>query len=393
MARSFDVIVIGAGPAGYVAAIRCAQLGLSTAVIDEFLDKAGQPALGGTCLNIGCIPSKALLDSSHQYHHTRTGLSSHGIHVSGIELDLAQMIRRKDQVVADLTGGIKQLFKANKIQWLPGRGTLLEDCQVKLSAREGSPEVLQANSVILATGSRPMAIGAAALDGERVVDSTGAMDFAEVPNRLGVIGAGYIGLEMGSVWNRLGSKVVLLEAMESFLGAVDPQLARDAQRRLIQQGLDIRLGARVKEVRKGKAITVHYEDKESKRHSVQVDKVIVAVGRRPYTENLAIEDAGLLTDERGFIHVNEYCETNLPGVYAVGDVVRGPMLAHKGSEEGIMVAERLAGYPGEVNYEVIPSVIYTHPEIAWVGQTESAIKAMGTPYRVGSFGFGANGRA
>ncbi|MDN5871492.1 MAG: dihydrolipoyl dehydrogenase [Nitrococcus sp.] len=393
MARSFDVIVIGAGPAGYVAAIRCAQLGLSTAVIDEFLDKAGQPALGGTCLNIGCIPSKALLESSQQYHHARTGLGAHGIQVSGIELDLAQMITRKDQVVADLTGGIKQLFKANKIQWLPGRGTLLEDCQVKLSPREGSPEVLQGSSVILATGSRPMTIDAAALDGERVVDSTGAMDFTEVPNRLGIIGAGYIGLEMGSVWNRLGSKVVLLEAMESFLGTVDPQLAREAQRRLTQQGLDIRLGARVKEVRKGKAITVQYEDKESHRRSVQVDKVIVAVGRRPYTENLAIEDAGLLTDERGFIHVNEYCETNLPGVYAVGDVVRGPMLAHKGSEEGIMVAERLAGYAGEVNYEVIPAVIYTHPEIAWVGQTESAIKAMGTPYRVGSFGFGANGRA
>lgn len=393
MARSFDVIVIGAGPAGYVAAIRCAQLGLSTVVIDEFLDKGGQPTLGGTCLNIGCIPSKALLDSSHQYHHTRTGLSPHGIQVSGIELDLGQLIRRKDQVVADLTGGVRQLFKANKIQWLSGHGTLLRERQVEFTAHQGETETLQAQSVILATGSQPMTIEAVALDGERVVDSTGAMEFTEVPKRLGVIGAGYIGLEMGSVWNRLGSKVVLLEAMESFLGTVDPQLAREAFRRLTQQGLDIRLGARVNEVRKGKTISVHYEDKEGKRYNIQVDKLIVAVGRRPHTENLVVEDAGLLTDEHGFIHVSEHCETNLPGVYAVGDVVRGPMLAHKGSEEGIMVAERLAGQPGEVNYDVIPSVIYTHPEIAWVGQTEPALKAMGTPCRVGSFSFGANGRA
>ncbi|HET8700934.1 MAG TPA: dihydrolipoyl dehydrogenase, partial [Nitrococcus sp.] len=393
MARSFDVIVIGAGPAGYVAAIRCAQLGLNTAVIDEFLGKGGQPALGGTCLNIGCIPSKALLDSSHQYQHTQSGLAAHGIQVSGIELDLGQMIRRKDQIVADLTGGIRQLFKANKIQWLSGHGTLLRDRQVQFTAHGGETETLQAQSVILATGSRPMTIEAAEIDGERVVDSTGAMEFSEVPGRLGIIGAGYIGLEMGSVWNRLGSKVVLLEAMESFLGAVDPQLAREAQRRLTQQGLDIRLGARVTEVRKGKAISVHYQDKEGKRSSAQVDKLIVAVGRRPYTENLAVEDVGLLLDEHGFIHVNEHCETNLPGVYAVGDVVRGPMLAHKGSEEGIMAAERLAGQPGMVNYDIIPAVIYTHPEIAWVGQTEAALKATATPCRIGSFSFGANGRA
>lgn len=393
MTRSFDVIVIGAGPAGYVAAIRCAQLGLSTAVIDEFLDKGGQPALGGTCLNIGCIPSKALLDSSHQYRHTQAELAPHGIQVGEVELDLGQMIRRKDQIVTDLTGGIRQLFRANKIQWLAGHGKLLSERQVEFTPHAGDSEILQGQSVILATGSRPMTIEAVELDAERVVDSTGAMEFSEVPERLGVIGAGYIGLEMGSVWNRLGSKVILLEAMESFLGTVDPQLAREAQRQLTRQGLDIRLGARVNEVRKGKTISVHYEDKEGKRYNVQVDKLIVAVGRRPHTENLAIEDAGLLTDERGFIHVDEHCETNLPGVYAVGDVVRGPMLAHKGSEEGIMVAERLAGQPGEVNYDLIPAVIYTHPEIAWVGQTEPALKAIGTPCRVGSFSFGANGRA
>lgn len=392
MASSFDVIVIGAGPAGYVAAIRCAQLGLSTAVIDEFLDKSGQPALGGTCLNIGCIPSKALLDSSEQYHHARAGLSAHGIHPGEIKLDLGQMIQRKDKVVADLTGGVRQLFKANRIQWLAGHGTLLNGRRVEFSPHEGSAQILQAGSVILATGSRPMALNAAPLDGERIIDSAGAMELTEVPDRLGIIGAGYIGLEMGSVWNRLGSKVVLLEAMERFLPAVDSQLAREAQRQLTKQGLDIRLGSRVNSVRKGESLNIHYGDPQGE-HDIQVDRLIVAVGRRPYTENLAAEDADLLTDELGFIHVNEHCQTNLPSVYAVGDIVRGPMLAHKGSEEGIMVAERLAGYAGEVNYDVIPAVIYTHPEVAWVGQTEHALKSAAEPYQVGSFSFGANGRA
>ncbi len=392
MARSFDVIVIGAGPAGYVAALRCAQLGLSTAVIDEFIDKAGQPALGGTCLNIGCIPSKALLDSSQQYHYASTGLARHGIRIRDVELDLEAMLKRKDQIVADLTGGIRQLFKANKIQWLPGHGTLHEGRWVEFIPHEGDSEMLQAESVILAAGSQPMTLDAAPLDGERIVDSAGAMEFPEVPKRLGIIGAGVIGLEMGSVWNRLGSKVVLLEAMDSFLATVDQQLAREAQRQLTKQGLDIRLGSRVTEVRQGKTLSVHYENQEGEQN-IQVDRLIVAVGRRPYTENLAVEDANLLTDEQGFIHVNEHCQTNLPGVYAVGDAVRGPMLAHKGSEEGVMVAERLAGQAGEINYDAIPWVIYTHPEIAWVGQTEQALKSTGEPYRVGSFNFGANGRA
>ena len=390
--RSFDVIVIGAGPAGYVAALRCAQLGLSTAVIDEFLDKENQPALGGTCLNIGCIPSKALLDSSHHYHHARTGLAGHGIHVRDVELKLGEMIGRKDRVVAELTGGIRQLFKANSIQWLAGHGTLHEDHQVQFTPHQGSSERLRADSVILATGSQPMTLDAAPLDGERIVDSAGAMEFTEVPKRLGVIGAGLIGLEMGSVWNRLGSKVVLLEAMESFLATVDQQLAREAHRQLTKQGLDIRLGSRVTRVRQGKTLSLHYENQEGE-HNIQVDRLIVAVGRRPYTDDLAVEDAGLLTDERGFILVNEYCETNLPGVYAIGDVVRGPMLAHKGSEEGVMVAERLTGQAGEVNYEAIPWVIYTHPEIAWVGQTEQELKAAAEAYRVGSFSLAANGRA
>lgn len=392
MASSYDVIIIGAGPAGYVAAIRCAQLGLSTAVIDEFIDKDGQPALGGTCLNIGCIPSKALLDSSQQYHHTRTGLGDHGIQVGSIELDLGQMIRRKDRVVGQLTGGIRQLFKANGIQWLAGHGKLLGNRRVEYTPHDADTTVLQAGHVILATGSQPMTLDAVPLDGERVVDSTGAMEFTELPKRLGVIGAGLIGLEMGSVWNRLGSKVVLLEAMESFLAAIDEQLAREAHRLLTRQGLEIRLGARVTAVRKGKTLSVHYEDKDGS-HTIQVDNLIVAVGRRPNTDNLAAEDAGLVTDEHGFIHVNEHCETSIPGVHAIGDVVRGPMLAHKGSEEGIMVAERLAGQPGRVDYEAIPWVIYTHPEIAWVGRTEQALKAAGTPYRSGSFSFAANGRA
>ena len=392
MARSFDVIVIGAGPAGYVAALRCAQLGLSTAVIDEFLDKENQPALGGTCLNIGCIPSKALLDSSHHYDYARTKLADHGIHVRDVEMKLEEMIGRKDRVVAELTGGIQQLFKANSIQWLAGHGMLHQDHQVQFTPHQGRAETLRADNVILATGSQPITLDAAPLDGERIVDSAGAMEFTEVPKRLGVIGAGLIGLEMGSVWNRLGSKVVLLEAMESFLASVDQQLAREAHRQLTKQGLDIRLGSRVNRVRQGKTLSVHYENQEGE-HNIQVDRLIVAVGRRPYTDDLAVEDAGLLTDERGFILVNEYCETNLPGVYAIGDVVRGPMLAHKGSEEGIMVAERLAGHAGEVNYEAIPWVIYTHPEIAWVGQTEQELKAAAEPYRVGSFNLAANGRA
>ncbi len=341
---------------------------------------------------MGCIPSKALLDSSEQYHKVTDELAGHGINVSGVDLDVSKMIARKDKVVADLTGGIQQLFKANKIEWLQGHGKLLSDRRVEFSPHKGKKQTLEAGSVILATGSKPIEIGAAPTDGERVLTSDGALEMTEVPKRLGVIGAGVIGLEMGSVWNRLGSKVVLLEAQEEFLAPVDHQVSRDAKRQFEKQGLDIRLNCRVTETRQGKTVSVHYEDKDGSQN-IQVDKLIVAVGRRPNTEELAHEDVDLLTDERGFVHVNDHCETNIPGVYAVGDVVRGPMLAHKGSEEGVMVAERIAGKPGHVNYEAIPWVIYTDPEIAWVGRTEKQLKNAGTPFRSGTFGFAANGRA
>ncbi|AGM40178.1 dihydrolipoamide dehydrogenase [Spiribacter salinus M19-40] len=392
MTDTYDVIVIGAGPAGYVGAIRCAQLGMSVAVIDEYKQKDGAPALGGTCLNVGCIPSKALLDSSEHFHRVHSELAGHGIKVEGASLDVPQMIKRKDKVVSDLTGGIKQLFKANNIEWLQGHGKLLADREVEFTPHKGKARKLSAGNVMLATGSRPIEIGAAPLDGDRIVDSAGAQDFREVPKRLAVIGAGVIGLEMGSVWNRLGSKVVLLEAQDTFLSPVDQQVARESRKLFEKQGLEIKLGCRVTEARKGKTISVHYEDEDGKQ-TLQVDKVIVSVGRRPHTDGLASEDANLLTDERGFVHVDDYCETNIPGVYAVGDVVRGPMLAHKGSEEGVMVAERIAGHAGHVNYETIPWVIYTDPEIAWVGRTEGQLKAAGIPHRSGTFSFAATGRA
>ncbi len=394
MAKAFDVIVVGGGPAGYVAAIRCAQLGMTTAVVDEYVYKDGEPALGGTCLNVGCIPSKALLDSSEQYHKVNHELEAHGIKTGKVELDVSAMIARKDRVVKDLTGGIAQLFKANKIEWLKGHGKLLSGKQVEVTPTDGKgkPTVHEAEHVILATGSRPIDIDAAPLDGERIVNSDGALEFTDVPKRLGIIGAGVIGLEMGSVWSRLGSKVTLLEAQDTFLPPVDQRVARMAQKEFERQGLDIRFGARVTNAKVGKTVSVHYEDKDGKQN-IQVDKLIVCVGRRPNTSNLVAEDVDLLLDERGLINVDEHCRTNLPGVYAIGDVVRGPMLAHKGSEEGVMVAELIAGKPGHVNYDTIPWVIYTHPEIAWAGKTEQQLKAAGVPFNSGTFNFAATGRA
>lgn len=391
--KNYDVIVIGAGPAGYVAAIRCAQLGLKTVCIESYQNKEGEAALGGTCLNVGCIPSKALLDSSDQYHRLVNALPAHGITVDKVELDVKTMIGRKDQIVKDMTGGIRQLFQANKVDWLAGHGKLLDSKVVEFTPHEGEPEQLQAENVIIATGSRPIEISAAPLDGERVVDSSGALDFTDVPKRLGVIGAGVIGLEMGSVWSRLGSKVVLLEAQSEFLASADTRIARDAQRQFERQGLEIRLGARVTGIKTtARTVTVAYEDEEGQQ-SLRVDKLIVAVGRQPNTTDLFAADSNLLLDEAGFIHVDEQCRTNIPGVYAVGDVVRGPMLAHKGSEEGMMVAELIAGKPGFVNYDTIPWVIYTDPEIAWVGRTEQALKSAGIPIKTGTFNFAANGRA
>lgn len=393
MSESFDVIVIGAGPAGYVAALRCAQLGLQTACVDDWLDRDGNPVLGGTCLNAGCIPSKALLESSELYDRVQHGASAHGIGVSGLSLDVAAMIGKKDTIVRDLTGGIAALFKSSEITWIPGRGHLLPDRQVSIDLHSGGQQTISAGHVILATGSRPSTLDAAPLQGEIIVDSEGALNWTTVPRRLGIIGAGVIGLELGSVWRRLGAEVTLLEAQDLFLAMVDRQIASAAQRLYQRQGLDIRLGALVKATRvTGNGVEIDYQDAAGT-HSLAVDRLVVAVGRRPCTEDLAAAAADLLLDERGFIHVDESCATNLPEVYAIGDAVRGPMLAHKGSEEGVAVAECIAGQHSEVNYETIPSVVYTHPEIAWVGKTEEALRHAGVEFRSGIFPFAASGRA
>jgi dihydrolipoamide dehydrogenase len=390
---SYDVIIIGAGPAGYVAAIRCAQLGMKTACVDEWLDPQGVPSLGGTCLNAGCIPSKALLESSEFYERARHGGASHGIVINEVGLDVVAMMERKDRIVHELTSGIATLFKANGVDWIQGRGQLLPDRQVSIDPHQGDAMTLAAGNVILATGSVPVAIDAAPLQGERIVDSAGALAWESVPGRLGIIGAGVIGLELGSVWRRLGSEVTLLEAQDVFLSIADQYTARTGLRLFKQQGLDIQLGALVKSTQLADdGVTLEYQDKDGT-HSLTVDRLIVAVGRRPFTEGLATAEVDLLLDEGGFIHVDEDCSTNLPGVYAIGDVVRGPMLAHKGSEEGIAVAECIAGQTSQVNYDTIASVIYTQPEIAWVGSTEEALQGRGVEYRSGIFPFAASGRA
>lgn len=394
MADNFDVVVIGAGPAGYVGAIRCAQLGLKTAVVDQWLDRNNKPALGGTCLNTGCIPSKALLESSELFAQARHGYSVHGIGIPSVTLDLAAMMARKDKVVGELTQGIAGLFKAHQITWLPGRGKLLNSKQVEVTPTgKGPVTTLEARHVILAAGSSPVHIPAAPPQGDMIVDSTGALEFSSVPKRLGIIGAGVIGLELGSVWRRLGSEVLLLEAQESFLSIADDQVAAEALRQFTRQGLEVRLATRVMACKvMDKEVEIEYQDKDGA-HKTRVDKLIVAVGRRPNSDGLFSKESELLLDEWGYIHVDEQCHTNLPGVYAIGDAVRGPMLAHKGSEEGIMVAELIAGQSAQVNYDAIPSVIYTLPEVAWVGKTEQALKATGVDYRAGKFPFAASGRA
>jgi dihydrolipoamide dehydrogenase len=393
MSDKFDVIVIGAGPGGYHAAIRCAQLGLSTACIDKTVDRDAKPAYGGCCLNVGCIPSKALLDASHKFVEAKEHFAEIGITTGEVGLDMGTLMARKDAVVQNLTSGVAGLFKGNGVTDLPGRGKLLAGRQVEYTPHEGEPRILQAEHVILAPGAVPMDIEPAPVDGDRIVDSTGALEFAEVPGRLGVIGAGVIGLELGSVWSRLGSEVIILEALEEFLPMADERIARDSLKIFTGQGLDIRLGTRVTGAQAGEnSVTVTYQDKDGDQ-SIEVDKLIVAVGRRPFTEGLLEPDCGVNLDERGFLYVNDLCATDAPNVYAVGDVVRGPMLAHKGMEEGIMVAERIAGHKPVVNYDCVPSVVYTHPEIAWVGKTEQELKASGDAYNVGSFPFAASGRA
>ncbi|MDC0237611.1 dihydrolipoyl dehydrogenase [Gammaproteobacteria bacterium] len=389
---NYEVIVIGGGPAGYAGAIRAAQLGLKTACIDRSLGKDGQPSLGGTCLNWGCIPSKALLDASQKYAELQ-GLETLGIEAKEVSLDLPKMIARKDAVVAQLTGGISSLFQANGVDFCPGTGRLLSGRRVVWTDHEGSSTELTAGHVVLAPGSVPMDIDEAPVSNEGIVDSTGALEFDVVPKQLGVIGAGIIGLELGSVWARLGSKVIVLEALDSFLPMVDKRIAREALRTLRKQGLDIRLGARVVAATEANdTVEVVYQDKDGDQN-ISVEKLIVAVGRRPYTENLLAQDSGVSLDERGFLSVNDLCETGVPGVFAVGDVVRGPMLAHKGAEEGVMVAERIAGFKPLVNYTTVPNVIYTHPEIAWVGRNEQELTSEGEAIATGSFSFGASGRA
>jgi dihydrolipoamide dehydrogenase len=393
VSNQFDVVVIGSGPAGYVCAIRCAQLGLKTAVIEQNVAESSQPLLGGTCLNVGCIPSKALLDSSHRYAEAAGHLADHGIGVGGITLDIAGMMARKEKIVAQLTGGVSGLLKANAVSVITGSATLNAGRNVEVTSPEGEVSTYTADHIVLAAGSEPAAIPPAPLDGDRIVDSTGALCFEEVPGRLGVIGAGVIGLELGSVWARLGSEVVMLEAMDQFLPNMDEQIAAESGKIFAKQGLDIRLGARVTDTEiSGDGVSVTYTHKDAT-HQETFDRVIVAVGRTPRTDKLFSADSGVTVDERGFVFVNDYCATEAPGVWAIGDIVRGPMLAHKGSEEGVMVAERIHGKAAQLNYEVIPSIIYTHPEVAAVGKTEQELKSEGVDYKVGTFPFAAIGRA
>lgn len=393
MSDKYEVVVIGAGPAGYVAAIKAAQLGLKTACVEQWLDDDGNILLGGTCLNVGCIPSKALLDSSQKYHEAQHGFDVHGISLDKLSINIDSMLERKRTIVKQLTGGIAGLFKHNEVTPISGKGKVLSGPRVEVTDSTGAVQIIEADNVIIAAGSVPVEIPPAPIDNEYIIDSTGALELTEAPGRLGVIGAGVIGLELGSVWRRLGSEVVMLEALDDFLPMMDMQIAKEAGKIFKKQGLDIRLGTRVTnaEVKDGQVeVTYSTADGDS---TETFDRLIVAVGRRPRSEELFATDSGITLDERGYIFVNDFCETEAPHVYAVGDVVRGPMLAHKGSEEGVMVAERIAGKQAQMNYEVIPSVIYTHPEVASVGKTEQELKADGVNYKAGTFPFVASGRA
>ena len=393
MSDVYDVVVVGAGPAGYPAAIRAGQNKLKVACVDEWQNTDGSYAFGGTCLNAGCIPSKALLESSELFQRAKDEFATHGIKVGEVTLDLGAMQKRRASVVKTMTNGINALFKSNGVVGIQGHGQLLPGNRVLVKAADGTEKTLEAKNVILASGSTPIRLRSVPHDGKYIVDSWNALEFDAVPKRLGVIGAGVIGLELGSVWRRLGSEVVVLEALEQFLPMVDQTIAKEAQRHFKKQGLDIKLGAKVLSAAvSGDAVDVVYTDAQGE-HTLQVDKLIVAVGRRPFTKELLADDTGVQLDERGFVKVDEQCRTSAPNVWAIGDVVRGPMLAHKGKEEGVMVADLIAGHYGHVNYKVIPSVIYTQPEIAWVGLTEEQVKASGRPYKTGTFPFAASGRA
>ena len=397
MAEQFDVVVIGAGPAGYHAAIRAAQLGMKVACIDAAIGKDGKPALGGTCLRVGCIPSKALLDSSRQYWNMGHLFDQHGISFKDAKIDVPTMIGRKDAVVKQFTGGIAQLFKANKVTAYYGFGQLQPGNVVKVKQHDGSEVELKGTNVIIAAGSDSIELPFAKFDNDTIVDNVGALDFTEVPKRLAVIGAGVIGLELGSVWKRLGAEVVILEALPDFLAAADAEVSKVAAREFKKQGLDIRLGAKVSKTEitgkgKKKEVVLTYTDSEGEK-TLTVDKLLVAVGRKAASKGLLADGTGVKLSERGQIEVDDHCHTGVDGVWAVGDCVRGPMLAHKGFEEGIAVAELIAGLPGHVNLDTVPWVIYTEPEIAWVGKTEQQLKAEGIPYKAGSFPFAAVARA
>jgi dihydrolipoamide dehydrogenase len=407
MTQTFDVVVIGAGPGGYVAAIRCAQLGLKTACIDEWENSKGKASLGGTCLNVGCIPSKALLESSENYERVAHKYSAHGITVEGLSVDIPVMISRKEKIVEAFTRGIAMLFKKNKVTSIHGRGMLVKNensegnCRVNIQSGD-KEEIVEAKYVIIATGSIPRQLPSVLIDNKCVLDNEGALALAEAPERLGIIGAGVIGLEMASVWRRLGSEVTILEAMPEFLSAVDEQVAKEAKKIFTRElGLKIQTGINITEIKPAKdTVMVKYLDGENKEQKLEVDKLIVSVGRVPNSTNLGADSVGLQIDDGGRIQVDTHCRTNLLNVYAVGDVVRGPMLAHKASEEGVAVAEEIAGKiagqvkePPAVNLDAIPWVIYTSPEIAWVGKTEQELKVSGIKYKAGQFPFMANGRA
>ena len=395
MAKQFDVLVIGGGPGGYVAAIRAAQLGFNTACCESesYDDPKGEVRLGGTCLNVGCVPSKALLQSSEHFENARHGFVMHGISTGDVAIDVKTMVKRKDNIVTQLTGGIKGLFKKNKVTLLSGHGKFIgggeDGWEVDIAG-----ETVTAKHVVVATGSRPRHLDGIPVDNKLICDNAGALAFDAVPKRLGVIGAGVIGLELGSVWKRLGAEVTILEALPEFLAAADSAVAKEAWKVFTKkQGLDIRLGVKIGKVTTGKkGIAVEYEMGDES-HVLECDKLIVSVGRVPNTEGLGCEAVGLQLDERGRVAVDDHCRSNLPNVWAVGDVVRGPMLAHKGMEEGVMVAELIAGQAGHCNYDAVPWVIYTHPEIAWVGKTEQQLKSAGIEYRAGQIPFSANGRA
>tara|TARA_B100001094_G_scaffold207090_1_gene200994 strand:- start:98 stop:1516 length:1419 start_codon:yes stop_codon:yes gene_type:complete len=389
----YDVVVIGGGPGGYVAAIKASQLGLKTACVEFDEDSSGKVKLGGTCLNVGCIPSKSLLDSSYKFQQISESFGEHGIKVSKPSYDLNKMMQRKDEIVTKLTGGVAHLFKHNKVESIHGKGKLISANEVEVTKLKGKKEILKAKNIILATGSRPINIPSVPWNGTTVIGSSGALEFNKTPKKLAIIGAGVIGLELGSVWSRLGAHVDIYEAEKSLLPMLDDDVSRLIDREFRKQNLNIHLGSFVKgskKTRKGVALEIEIDGKVN---SVDYEKVIVAVGRRPFTENLLSESINLSLDEKGFVPVNDFCQTSIDNVYAVGDIVRGPMLAHKAMEEGVMVAERIAGKRMEVNYDLVPSVIYTHPEIAWVGKTEKDLKEENIDYKKGSFPFSASGRA